>query len=443
MRIVPNYWDEELERIVPEKLKEVRSLKMQKHLRYAYQNTAFYKRKFDEAGIRPEEILDLDDFYKHVPFLTHRELIENQLVSPPFGDLLAVGLKDIQRIYSSPGPLVMPFSMGDMSDFINTTANGLYVCGARRGDIVDITSAYQWQLAGTMMDDAFRRIGCAVAPGGTGMARAHISMMKHLGVTVVFAFPSFAMKLAETARAMGVDPRKDLSVRLIILATEVYADADKQVLANAFGAQVRDMYGGAETGFVAAECPEGGGMHYFTESIMEIVDPETDRTLSDGRGGEIVTTDLSRRAMPVIRYRTGDLTDGLNLEPCACGRTSPRLKRISGRTTDIPRVKGTYFIPDRVAETIRANHDLGAFRIMIDRARSEDVITIMVESRRPPGERDKVAEKLQEEIRAVTLFRCRVQIVEPGEIRAEDQTLIDNRFPADPKTVGKTPSSPV
>jgi len=221
MKIVQEYWDEELETIPPDQFKELRTLKMQKRIRYAYQNSLFYKNAFDEAGIRPEEIQTLEDFQERIPFLTHEQLIKNQHENMPFGNFLAVGIKDIRRIYCLPGPLIVPFSKSDLAESINITANALYICGARRGDIVDITVSYQWDMAGTMLDDGFRRLGCAVIPGGAGMTKTHLRVMNHLGVTVLFTFPSFALKLLETAREMGIDPRNDLKIRLMIITNEV------------------------------------------------------------------------------------------------------------------------------------------------------------------------------------------------------------------------------
>jgi len=428
MKIVPIYWDEEVECISPERLMEIRTLRLQKQLRYAYQNSLFYHRVFDKAGFRPEEILDIEEFKNRVPLLTHLQLIENQGANPPFGDLLAVGLKNIRRIYCSPGPLMMPFSRSDMDEYINATANGLYICGARRGDIVDITYAYQWDLAGTMLDDGFRRLGCAVIPGGTGMKKTHVNIMKHLGITVMFAFPSFAMELAETAREMGIDPRNDLKIRLIIIGGEVYGEKDKEILAEQFGAEIREMYGGAETGFVAAECLEGGGMHFFTDSILEVIDPITGQNVLDGGSGEIVTTDLFRKAMPVIRYKTGDLTEGLNLEPCPCGRTSPRLKRIIGRTSDIPKVKGVYLIPSKVEEVIRKHERLGRFQIVVDRPRYQDRLILRIESRHLV-EDQSLKKTLVEDLRAVTQLRSEIELVPFGSIPDNAPFFFDNRFP--------------
>ncbi|OPX38764.1 MAG: hypothetical protein B1H11_04110 [Desulfobacteraceae bacterium 4484_190.1] len=428
LKIVPDYWDEKLECISPEEILEIRTLKMQKHLRYAYQNSPFYKKAFDKVGLRPEEIKSLEDYSQLVPFLRHKQLIENQNARPPFGDLLCVDMKDIRRIYSSPGPLMMPFSKSDMDAYINATANGLYICGARRGDIVDIAHAYQWDLGGTMLDDGFRRLGCAVIPGGTGMSRTHIGIMKHLGVTVVFAFPTFAMKLAETAKEMGIDPRKDLKVRLVIIKGEaIYGKNDKESLAEEFGAEVREMYGGAEAGFLAAECAYGGGLHCFTDSITEIIDPLTGRASAEGEGGEIVTTDLSRKAMPIIRYRTEDWTEGLNLEPCRCGRTSPRIKRITGRTGDIVRSKGVYLIPDTVKQIISTHDSLGKFQIVVNYSGLRERLLIKVESS-ALEKNQGIKQCLIEDLRTATRLRAEIDFVPFGSIAQDAPVVIDERL---------------
>jgi len=427
VKIVPDYWDEELETISPEQFRERQTLKMQKHLRYAYQNSQFYKRKFDRVGLRPEEIKTLDDFRRQVPWLTHEELINDQKENSPFGDILTVNIKEIRRIYCSPGPLVMPFSKNDMDAFINSTANGLYICGARRGDIVDITYGYQWDLAGTMLDDGFRRLGCAVVPGGTGMTRTHLIIMHHLGVTAIFAFPSFGLKLAETAKEMGMDPRRDLKVRLIIIGQEVWDENDKKMLAEEYGAEVRAIYGGAEAGLVAAECSYGGGMHWYSDSIMEVIDPATGRPVPDGQPGEIVTTDLSRKGLPLIRYRTGDITLGLNTRPCPCGRTSPRLGRIIGRTGGILRVKGVYLVPDLIKKVVSGYEMLGRFQIIVDRVKLRDNLALRIETSAEENS-DQIRRKLEQHLRAVTRLRAEITFVPRGTIPADAPLVADKRY---------------
>jgi len=414
-KVSHEYWDEKIECISQDALHKMRTLKMQQHLRYTYQNSPFYKRFLDEARIRPEEITTLEEFSNRVPLLSRDQLIRDQLEKPPFGDLMAVGIKEIRRIYSSPGPLMMPFSKSDMDDYINTTANGLHICGARRGDIVDIAYSYQWELAGTMLDDGFRRLGCAVIPGGPGMGKTHIHIMKYLGVNVVRAFPSFAMKLTDIAKRMGINPRRDLKVRLLIIGGETYPDELKANLAEEFGAEVRAMYGGAETGFVASECSVGGGMHCFSPSIVEIIDPITRDHVAAGQPGEIVTTDLSRKGLPLIRYRTGDITAGVNAEPCPCGRTSPRLGKIIGRSDSSFWVKGVLLTPNVVKEVLQKHRGVGSFQIIVSRDQFMDNLMIKVEFNNQMSQ-EGVREAILDDLRAVTRLRAEISLVAMGSL---------------------------
>jgi phenylacetate-CoA ligase len=187
------------------------------------------------------------------------------------------------------------------------------------------------------------------------------------------------------------------------------------------------MYGGAETGFLAAECPYGGGLHCFVDSIVEIIDPLTGRASASNEGGEIVTTDLSRKAMPVIRYRTGDLIEGLNFEPCPCSRTSPRMKRIVGRAGDIVRVKGVYLIPDTVKQVISTHDSLGKFQIVVDRLGRRERLLIKVESSDPEKD-NAIREQLIDDLRTVTRLRAEIDLVTPGSISKSTPFVIDKRF---------------
>lgn len=259
------------------------------------------------------------------------------------------------------------------------------------------------------------------------MTRTHINVMKRVGVTVVFAFPSFAMQLAETAREMGLDPASELKIRLIILGPEYYEIEDKKKLEEAFAAQVRGMYGEAETGFVAAECPEDGGLHCFTETFIELIDPETGLQVPDGEAGEIVVTDLARRAMPMIRYRTGDIAEGLNTEPCKCGRTSPRLGRLIGRIGDIPRVKGTLIVVEPIADAVARYEGLGRFRIVVEREGLGDKLILQIESQRS-SLGNNAERMLSEDVRAATLLRTEVRLVPEGSIGPDEPILVDKRF---------------
>ncbi|MDY7031161.1 MAG: phenylacetate--CoA ligase family protein, partial [Thermodesulfobacteriota bacterium] len=350
----------------------------------------------------------------------------NQATRPPFGDLLAVRHEDLSRIYIAPGPLALPFIKDEYDALTGMVAKGFYICGARESDIVNVAASYHWVIAGTALDEAFRKIGCAVLPGGPGMSKMHIEMMRLTKTTVLMGFTMFVSQLGETAKEMGIDPSRDLSLRLLIVLGDVRAEDTKGKMERTFGAEVREAYGTADLGLIAAECPEGGGMHLYEEVLVEVIDPNTGKHVQHGEGGEIVASDIVRKAMPIIRYRTGDITEGLNLEPCPCGRTTPRLKRILGRVSDIPKVKGMFVNPSEVQGVLKRHPELGRFQIIVDRPKLLDELTIQVECNQPV-EKEKVSEVLVRELKEVIRLKSNVVLVEQGSIPGDAGVLDDRR----------------
>jgi phenylacetate-CoA ligase len=255
-------------------------------LKYAYDNCIYYRNCFNNAGIDLASFNTIEDYYS-LPFTSKIDFIENQAKNPPFGDLLAINPVDVRHIYIAPGTICMPFTDEDFNSFSEIFARGFYACGARKEDVVNVTTTFHWVLAGEVMSNAFRKIGCAVIPGGAGMSKMHIEMMRWTRTTVVFGFATFLEYLGETARQMGLDPGKDLSLRLLIITGEIRTDSTKRGLEETFGAEVREIYATADLGVVAAECHEGGGMHLNEDYMLEIIDPDTQKHVPLGEGGDI------------------------------------------------------------------------------------------------------------------------------------------------------------
>lgn len=394
-------------------------------LEHAYCNSLFYQRRFDAVGVRPKDILSLDDYFEKVPFSSKEQLIEDQAKAPPFGDLLAVPFRKLRHVYYAPGPLLLPLTAKDSQWGARVASRALYIMGARPGMLVDVTVNYNWVIAGTLLDEAFRIAGCAVLPGGIGNTQTHVELLKLTRADGILAFPTFAATLAQTAREMGIDPRRDLNVKTVFIFGEVRTEKAKQDLVQAFGAPVREAYGTAELGLIAAECPEGGGMHLTADNILEIIDPVTGRHVNWGEGGEVVGCNLNRYAAPVIRHRTGDLTEGLNLEPCPCGLRTPRMKRILGRIGDIPRVKGMFISPRQVEGVLAQYPELGRYQIVVERPGLRDKLTICVEyNRAMPG--GNLKDKLTEQFKAVLRVTPEVELVAEGGI-PQGAKLVDDR----------------
>ncbi len=395
-------------------------------LRYAAERSPFYSALYKRHRFIPSDVKDPAGFYENAPFINKTVLMDEQAKDPPCGSLLTVPVNDLARLYYSPGPLLIVFSHEDLAAYVERAARGLFHAGARASDVVNITFNYNWVGAGTQHDDAYRLIGCAVLPGGAGMSETHIELMKLTKTTVVSAFPTYAMHLSETAVRMGIDPKNDLSVRLIIIVGEIRKEEDKQDLAEAFGAEIREMYVGNEMGFVGSECDHGGGMHLYSDTIVEVIDPETGKHVDEGQPGEIVTTDLHRKAMPIIHYRTGDITEGITYEKCPCGRSTPKMKRILGRVGDIPRVKGM-FIPPRRIELVLNDYDrLQKYQLVIDRPEKKDRITIRIEC--PPGMQEEGLKRLLvEKLRIALGITPEIEFVLPETISEGEPGILDKR----------------
>ncbi|RMF88821.1 MAG: phenylacetate--CoA ligase family protein [Nitrospinota bacterium] len=393
---------------------------------YAYTHSPFYRERWQARGVDPRAFQGPEDYFTQIPFLSKTDLIADQQDHPPFGTLLAVDPKALVRLYISPGPLTWGFTATGYRKFAEVWAKGAYVCGVRAGDIVDVTAAYGWVPAGSLFDEAYRLIGAAVIPGNVGMSDFHVEVMKRVKVTVVQAFTTFLATLGEVVKQKGIDPRRDLALRLGIIGGEIRSEAQKASLGDPFGGiAIREQYGTAEIGIIASECEEGGGMHLNEDFLVEIIDPETGEHVPPGASGEIVTSDVVREAMPIIRYRTGDLTAGLNLEPCPCGRTTPRLQRILGRSSDIPRIKGMFIIP-RTIQTVLARYpELGRFQIVVDRPRHQDELTIRIEYTAPVDVAN-LTPKLVEELRNAIRVTPQVELLPAGTIPAE-AGLVDDR----------------
>jgi phenylacetate-CoA ligase len=395
-------------------------------LAYVKKNNPFYGRRFKEADFDPKQVYNLDDLLNRVPFIHKTVMMDEQAKNPPFGNLLTINPDKLARLYYSPGPLLIVFSHHDLNKYVERAAMGLYLAGARPDDIVNISFNYNWVGAGTQHDDAYRRIGCAVLPGGAGLSETHIELMKLTKTAVLSAFPTFAIHLGETAQKMGVDPKRDLSLRLIIVVGEIRTEDDKKQIGEMFGAEVREMYVGNEMGFIGSECPYGGGMHLYSDTIVEVVDPETGRRVSNGESGMLVTTDLHRKKMPIINYRTGDITEGLVYEECPCGRKSPKMKRILGRVGDIPRVKGMFIPPRRVELVISKHKNLCGYQLLIDRPEKKDRLTVRIEC--PKEDQKKDFENiLISEFKVALGILPEVEWTEPGTITEDAPKIRDLR----------------
>jgi phenylacetate-CoA ligase len=325
----------------------------------------------------------------------------------PFGGRLGVERGEIHSTFVTPGPVYLPFSAADFEAVTVAQARSLASSGIRPDDIVDQTVGYQWVVGGTILHHSLEHIGCTVVPGGPGQTDLHVQSIAALGVTAILAFPSFLDHLLERARELGLP----LPLRLASIAGEMSEGTFKQRIEREHGVKVRERYGVAEGGPVAYECEAGAGLHLDADVYVEFVDPDSGepRAADDPALKEIVVTAPLRDAFPLIRFRTGDLVEALETDRCECGSAAPRIRRIVGRASSIPRIKGMFVVPRQVEDVLRRHEVNGRFQLRFDRPQRLDRLTIAVER---PSVSTESLDALHTALDQVLRMRCELELVD-------------------------------
>jgi phenylacetate-CoA ligase len=377
-----------------------------------------YRAAWTAAGIEPP--LEQPDDLARLPYISKDDLIAGVAGDPPWGRRLACEESQIASVFVLPGPLYLPLTAGDLDRMFSAQAAAFRSCGLRRGDLVDNTVSYHWVLGGALIDGGLRRAGCVVLPGGPGNSELHLDTIVALRADAIVAFPTFLDQLLRMAAERGVG----LPLRRASISGELHRSDFKQVCLEHHGIVVRERYGVSEVGSVAYECAAGAGLHVRDDLLVEAVDPVTGEALEleSTVVKELVVTDPGREALPIVRLRTGDLVGALELEACECGRSAPRVMRIIGRTSSIPRVKGTFVVPRVVAEVLERNGAPGRHQLRIERPTGQDRLTIVVERPSPAHELDVAV------IQAALSSALRIRVeVEQTELLPSDAPVVDDR----------------
>jgi len=398
---------------------------LRKLLDTVWAKSKLYRSRFKEAGARPDDISSWDDFSSKIPVIDKTVIIEDQQKTPPFGSLLATEQSNVKYIFCYAGPEFVVYDEADWDKGI-TGAVPLALADIRESDVVNITMIFHWMEAGLAQFTAYRKRGAAIIPGGIGEIETQIEVMCRTKATVLVGFPTFVKRIAERAKEMGLDPRTDFSIRLGMLSGEMWSAAQRRELEETYGMDTRQSYGMAELGGVAYECALKNGMHLDPRVVVEVVDPDNGRPVPEGHPGEIVVTSLVRECQPMIRFRTYDITSGLDFAPCACGISSPRLSSIVGRSGDILRVKGMWVVPRQVEEVFSRHPELGRFQAIVDRPGTQDVLTIRVQKKQP-CDVPVLTEQLKQELKEKIRLSCEVELVSPEEIPGDARIAIDKR----------------
>ncbi|MCL5266426.1 MAG: phenylacetate--CoA ligase [Chloroflexi bacterium] len=429
-------WNKEFETMPREELRKLQLQRLKQTVERAYHKVHFYKAAFDEKGVKPEDIESLDDLNK-LPFTMKKDLRDNY----PFG-MLSEPLENIVRIHASSGttgkPIIGAYNSNDMNAWGEAMARVYTACGATSKDVVQNAYGYGLFTGGLGFHLGAERIGATVIPAAAGMSQRQLMLMEDLGTTVLTCTPSYALSLAETMAEMGIS-RDRLKVKCGIFGAEPWSEGMRAQIEERWQIDAYNIFGLTELGGpgVACECAYKSEMHIWEDHFLpEIIDPNTGEQLGYGQIGELVLTGLTKEALPIIRYRTRDLTV-LNAEPCACGRTHVRMDRIKGRTDDMLIIRGVNVFPSQIETAILRVPDLEPqYVIIVDREKSVlDNLEVRVEATESlwsGGEaaREAAARQVNKEFQQIVGMTASVKIVEPKSIQRSEgkaQRVIDKR----------------
>ena len=373
-----NYFnpEETLDRESIERLQEERLRRTVAHC----MGSNFYRKRFSDIGLSPEDIKTLDDLQK-IPFTTKQDLRDTY----PFG-LASIPLSKCTRLHSSSGttgnPTVILHSRKDLEQWANAVARCLWMVGCRPEDVFQNTSGYGMFTGGLGFQYGAELLGMLTVPAAAGNTLRQIKFFTDFGTTVVHAIPSYASRLYEVMCERGVDPRRDTKLRTLVIGAEPHSEETRRRIENMLGVKAYNSFGMSEMcgPGVAFECPEQNGMHIWEDYyIVEIIDPVTLKPVPEGEVGELVLTTINREAMPLLRYRTRDLTRILPGE-CPCGRHHKRIDRIKGRSDDMIILKGVNIFPIQVEQVLVQFKELASdYLITLDTVDGNDYMTVEVE----------------------------------------------------------------
>jgi phenylacetate-CoA ligase len=420
-----DYFNPEVETMSEEGLRALQLERLKKTVKHCM-NSPFYQKKFQELGITPDDIKTLDDVTK-LPFTSKEDLRENY----PFG-LACVPMKDCVRLHSSSGttgnPTVVLHSQKDLEEWANAVARCLWMVGSRPEDVFQNSAGYGMFTAGLGFQYGAEKVGMLTVPAAAGNTIRQIKFIKDFGTTVLHAIPSYASRIYEVMKDEGVDPRKDTNLRVLCIGAEPHSEEQRQRIEENLGVKAYNSYGISEMmgPGVAFECQEQNGLHIWEDYfIVEIIDPVTLKPVPDGELGELVLTTINREAMPLLRYRTRDLTRILPGD-CPCGRHHKRLARLQGRSDDMMILKGVNIFPIQIEKILLGFKELNTdYLITLETVDSNDIMTIEVElnqmftddyNRLKALERE-ITRQLKDEI----LITPRVKLVPKGSLTVSDE----------------------
>lgn len=429
------YWEKDVETIDRKKLEEFQLVGLKDTLVKAGKSY-YYDKIFKEKKINADSVKSLHDIQK-IPFTTKDDLRENW----PYG-FIAVSKDELVRMHSSSGTTgratVVFHTAADIAAWTDLLARSVYMAGLRKSDVFQNMMTYGLFTGGLGFHYAVEKIGALVIPAGAGNSKRQIQLMMDFATTAVHVIPSYALHLSTVFSDLHLDPRKDTKVRIAFVGAEPHTEKMRRKIEEIYGYKAFNSYGLSEMNGpgVAFECPCQDGMHIWEDNfLVEIINPRTLAPVADGEEGELVLTTLKREGMPLLRYRTKDLTRIIP-EPCSCGRTHRRIERIKGRTDDMLILKGVNIFPMQIEKKLMEIPGVGTnFLIILERKEFNDSMMVKVEVNRElfSGELkqlEALRRKIVEELKSEILITPQIDLVEPDSIpKGEGKAVrvIDNR----------------
>jgi phenylacetate-CoA ligase len=413
------YWNPSVERTPRNELRNLQEKSLKALLSYVYAHSDFHRKRFKEAAIDPRDINSLEDLRK-LPFMVKRDFRDTY----PTG-MFCVPKNQIIRYHASSGttgkPIVVGYTRNDIAEWSTSLARGLTSIGIGRGDVLQNAYGYGLFTGGLGFHYAGEMIGAVVLPTGAGTTERQIELMQDLETTAISCTPSYFLYLCETARALDVK-LQETKLKAGLFGAEPWSeDMRRRIEDN--GVKAYDVYGTSElSGPLFTECSCQRGMHVWADQfLVEVVDPKTGENVSDGERGELVFTTLKKEALPLIRYRTGDLTT-LDSEICECGRTHPRIMKILARVDDMLVIRGINVFPSQVESALMRIPELGEnYELIVDRVHELDTMTVRVEAKKEVFADNAIAlsaleNKVSHVLKNILSLDVKVEILEPQKL---------------------------
>ena len=429
------YWNADVECMPVEEMKELQYRSFKTLINKLYGSNKFYHEKMRNAGVLPDDIRSLGDVQK-LPFMYKQDLRDNYPTK-----LFSVPNTEIIRFHASSGtsgkPTVVGYTENDLAYWTEALARSLTSVGIGKGDVLQVSYGYGLFTGGLGLHYGAEKVGASVVPTSTGNTERQIELMQDLGATAIACTPSYLIHMNDVAAKMGIDIKRDTCLKKAVLGAEPWTESMRAKIESSMGIKAYDIYGTSEqAGPMFTECEERNGIHIGGDIMyVEILDPETDEVLEDGEKGELVVTMLKKEALPMVRFRIKDITSIIKGE-CACGRTSPRISRITGRSDDMLIVRGINVFPSQVEYTLMRIPEIGnQYMIEITREGALDHMKIQVELK-PEMFSDRVTDMMilkthiESELKKHLDIAAVVELKAPGELprfEGKAKRVIDKR----------------